>query len=109
MVRSSFHLQTLYDLCSMRECLLKRQKEGEFKQEHRWNRMLVLTCLTGPQGGYIIGPSIHPNTPMLPTRLCRPTAPTNGPLPKKQLFECLRLRSKSLTATVGHWERLVME
>jgi len=46
---------------------------------------------------------------MLPTRPWRPIAPNNCPLPKKELIDCLRLRSESLTATLGGWERLVME
>ena len=109
MVRAIFHPQTLDDLCSMRECLLRSQMDGELDEVHRWNRMLVLTSLTGPRGGYLVGPSIHPNTNMLPTRLCRQEAPSNCPLPRKELIDCLRLRSESLTATLSGWERSVME
>src|SRR5258708_12961432 len=108
-VREIFHSQTLYDICSMRECLLRSQMYGELNEVHRWNRMLVLTSLTGPRGGYLVGPSIHPNTPMLPTRLWRPDAPSNCQLPRKELIDCLRLRSKSLTVTLRGWERSVMQ
>jgi len=108
-VRNIFHPQTLYDLCSMRQCLLEQQHEGELDPVYRWNRMLVLTSLAGPRSGYLLGPSLHANTPMLPTRFWRPPAPSNCQLPRKELVDCLRLRSESLTATLDGWQRRVME
>jgi hypothetical protein len=104
-----FHPQTLYDLCSLRDYFSRIQQEGPLDDEDRWVQMLVLTSLSGPRAGYLIGPSIHPNTPMLPSRRERPPAPEHSPLAKKELFNCLRLKSQSLTATVDAWARRVLE
>ncbi len=103
-VFSVFHPQTLYDLCSVRQWLLECQQQGEFEEIHRWNRMLVLTSLAGARSGYLIGPSLHANTPMLPTRFWRPTAPSHCQLPRKELIDCLGRRSESLTATLDSWQ-----
>ena len=103
-----FHPQTLYDLCSLQHYFSCIQQEGPLDDEDRWVQMLVLASLGGPRTG-LIGPSIHANKPMMPTRHCRPPAPENCPLPRKELFNCLRIKSESLTATFDSWSRRVME
>jgi hypothetical protein len=103
------HPETLFDLCSLRHYFCLAQQERPLDDEDRWVQMLVLTSLGGPKAGYLIGPSIHPNTPMLPTRRLRPRAPQNCLLPKKELFACLRLKSESLTASLGNWSQRVLE
>src|ERR1035438_7607353 len=88
---------------------MRKQANGGLGAVDQWNRMLALTSLAGPRGGYLLGPSIHPNMPMLPTRYWRPEVPPNCQLPRKQLVECVRLRSEILTATLNLWERRVLE
>ena len=65
---SIFHPQTLHDLYSLRLSLMRKQANGGLGAVDQWNRMLALTSLAGPRGGYLLGPSIHPNMPMLPDR-----------------------------------------
>ncbi len=108
-LRPIFHPETLFDLCSLRDYFLRIQEEGPLDDADSWVRMLVIISLGGPRVGYLIGPSIHANTPMLPTRFWRPRAPEGCLLPKKELFNCLRLRSESLTATWDPLARRAME
>jgi len=85
------------------------QQEGPLDDEDRWVQMLVLASLGGPRTG-LIGPSIHANKPMMPTRHVRPKALENCPLPRKELFNCLRinrsrLRRRSIHGRDGPWNQ----
>jgi len=92
-----FHPETLSDLCMVRNYLLGAKSGGFMDEVDRWNRMLVLACLAGPRSGHLIGPTLHPNTPLLPTRWHRPIAPRDCQLPKKELFGTLSRTSSALT------------
>jgi len=91
-----FHPATLDDLCCLRHHLLELTEEG-YDEMDNWIRMLVISSLTGARSGYLIGPALQPNQPLLPTRLARFQAPDDCQLPKKSLFDCLRRKSELLT------------
>jgi len=91
-----FHPSTLDDLCCLRHYLLELTEE-RYDEIDNWIRMLVISSLTGARSGYLIGPVLQPNQPLLPTRFARLQAPPDCQLPKKSLFDCLRRKSELLT------------